>query len=167
MVNDLTDLGHTYPKVDILGSGGNINKLYRLADKRDKKQQRITVETLKDIHERICHLSLEERIRQYNLRFDRADVIVPASQVFLTIADLMDSTYIYVPTIGLSDGMIDNMLYKKLMKEQKKQGITTNEEHTNSIESDTATISANSSPQVSGAEHPEGASIIDSESGSC
>ena len=119
--DDLYSLAKKYPRIDILGSGGNINKLYRLVDNKDKKLQRMTVDSLKDINERICHLSLEERMKQYKLKYDRADVIVPACQVFLTIANLLNSQYIYVPTIGLSDGIIDDMLWKKIRKQTQKQ----------------------------------------------
>ena len=126
--NDLTQLSKEYANIDILGSGGNINKLYRLVDNRDKKLQRMPVAALKDIHERMCNLSLEERVKQYKLKYDRADVIVPASYVFLTIAGLLNTKYIYVPTIGLSDGIIDDMIYKKLRKKAEKLNVETNEE---------------------------------------
>lgn len=113
---DLMDLATKYPNTDILGSGGNINKLYRLVENKDKKQQRMAVGSLREIHDRMSNLSVEERVRQFNLKYDRADVIVPASHVFLNIADIMSSQYIYVPTIGLSDGIIDDMLSKKIRK---------------------------------------------------
>ena len=117
--DDLTEMKKKYSSIDILGSGGNINKLYRLVENRDKKQQRMTVDALKDINARISHLTLEERVRLYNLKYDRADVIVPASHVFLFIADLLDSRYIYVPTIGLPDGIIDDMIYRRLRKKSE------------------------------------------------
>lgn len=111
--NDLVELGGKYHNIDILGSGGNINKLYRLVENKDKKSQRMTVESLNDIYEKIRGLSVEERVKQFNLKYDRADVIVPASHIFLYIAQIMSSQYIYVPTIGLSDGIIDDMILKK------------------------------------------------------
>ena len=123
--DDMYDLAQKYPRIDILGSGGNINKLYRLVENKDKKLQRMTVDALKDINDRICHLSLEERVKQYKLKYDRADVIVPACQVFLAIANILNSRYIYVPTIGLSDGIIDDMVNKKMRKRNEKQGICT------------------------------------------
>ena len=119
--DDLSDLAQKYPRVDILGSGGNINKLYRLVENKDKKLQRMTVDALKDINDCIRHLSLEERVKQYKLKYDRADVIVPACQVFLTIANILNSRYIYVPTIGLSDGIIDDMINKKMVNKNEKQ----------------------------------------------
>ena len=136
--DDMFDIAQKYPGVDILGSGGNINKLYRLVDNKDKKLQRMTVESLKEINDRICHLSLEERVKQYKLKYDRADVIVPASHVFLTIADILSSRYIYVPTIGLSDGIIDDMVNKKIWKQNEKK--TTDTEKTIEVGTDQETV---------------------------
>ncbi len=106
---DMAELALSYPQTNLIGSGGNINKLYRLAEKKDKKQLRMTVTTLRQLHESLKGLSVEERMAQFNLKPDRADVIVPAGEIFLTIADLMQATYIYVPVIGLSDGIIDSL----------------------------------------------------------
>lgn len=97
------------PVINIIGSGGNINKLYRLIDKKDKKRKRVPVTSLKTIYDRLAPLTPEERQELYNLKPDRADVIVPASEIFLTIADTIRSEYIYVPEIGLSDGIIDSL----------------------------------------------------------
>ena len=136
--DDMCDIAQKYPGVDILGSGGNINKLYRLVDNKDKKLQRMTVDALKDINDRISHLSLEERVKQYKLKYDRADVIVPASHVFLSIADILGSQYIYVPTIGLSDGIIDDMVNKKIRKRNEK--ISTNTDNAIDVETDHETV---------------------------
>ena len=106
---DMAELAQSYPQTNIIGSGGNINKLYRLATKKDKKQLRITVATLQQLHELLKALSVEERMEKFSLKPDRADVIVPAGDIFLTIAGLIGATYIYVPVIGLSDGIIDNL----------------------------------------------------------
>lgn len=106
---DMAELALSYPQTNLIGSGGNINKLYRLAEKKDKKQLRMTVTTLRQLHESLKGLSVEERMTQFNLKPDRADVIVPAGEIFLSIADLMQATYIYVPVIGLSDGIIDSL----------------------------------------------------------
>lgn len=116
MEDDLIGLAAEHPSVNILGSGGNINKLYRMVDNKDKKNQRMSVESLSAIYEQIRNMSLEERVQHYNLKYDRADVIVPASHIFLFIAKIMGSQFIYVPTVGLSDGIIDDMLNKKIAK---------------------------------------------------
>ena len=98
----------------------------------------MTVDALKDINDRISHLSLEERVKQYKLKYDRADVIVPASHVFLSIADILGSQYIYVPTIGLSDGIIDDMVNKKIRKRNEK--ISTNTDNAIDVETDHETV---------------------------
>ena len=106
---DMKTLSENYLGTNIIGSGGNINKLYRLAEKTDKKRQRISVTVLKSLYEKLKLLSFEERMQVFNLKPDRADVIVPASEIFLTIAEILHSEYIYVPVIGLADGIIDGL----------------------------------------------------------
>lgn len=106
---DMAELALSYPGTNIIGSGGNINKLYRLAEKKDKKQLRMQVTVLRSLYDDLQNLSVEERIEKYNLKTDRADVIVPAGNIFLTIADIIGANYIYVPVIGLSDGIIDSI----------------------------------------------------------
>lgn len=107
--NDMQELAASYEKTNIIGSGGNINKLYKLVDKKDKRKQRITVDTLKKLHEELKALSVEERMEKYQLKPDRADVIVPAGDIFLNIAEWIHATHIYVPVIGLADGIIDEL----------------------------------------------------------
>lgn len=116
--NDMQKLAASYEKTNIIGSGGNINKLYKLADKKDKRKQRITVDTLKKLHEELKALSVEERMEKYQLKPDRADVIVPAGDIFLNIAEWIHATHIYVPVIGLADGIIDE-LYVQHKQEQE------------------------------------------------
>ena len=113
---DMATLAQSYPGTNIIGSGGNINKLYRLAEKKDKKQLRITVPTLRELYDDLQSLSVDERMEKYSLKADRADVIVPAGNIFLTIADIIGAEYIYVPVIGVADGIIDG-LYARISKE--------------------------------------------------
>lgn len=114
---DMAALAQSYPGTNIIGSGGNINKLYRLAEKKDKKQLRITVPTLRALHEDLKSLSVDERMEKYSLKADRADVIVPAGGIFLTIANIIGAEYIYVPVIGVADGIIDG-LYARIRQEE-------------------------------------------------
>ncbi|MBV3866305.1 Ppx/GppA family phosphatase [Phocaeicola coprocola] len=107
--NDLAELAKSYPQTNIIGSGGNINKLYRLADKKNKKKMTMQVSVLQELHTRLKALSLEERMEQFGMKPDRADVIIPASEIFLTIANIIGASYIHVPVIGLSDGIIDEL----------------------------------------------------------
>ena len=106
---DLAALAQSYPGINIVGSGGNINKLYRLTEQKDKRLGRMTVDTLRGLHEQLSALSVEERMAKFDLKPDRADVIVPASHIFLLVAGLVSAEYIYVPVIGLSDGIIDEI----------------------------------------------------------
>lgn len=116
--NDMQELAASYEKTNIIGSGGNINKLYKLADKKDKRKQRITIDTLKKLHEELKALSVEERMEKYQLKPDRADVIVPAGNIFLNIAEWIHATYIYVPVIGLADGIIDELYLQHKQKQE-------------------------------------------------
>ena len=107
--NDQAELAKSYPQTNIIGSGGNINKLYRLADKKNKKKMTMQVSVLQELHTRLKALSLEERMEQFGMKPDRADVIIPAGEIFLTIANIIGASYIHVPVIGLSDGIIDEL----------------------------------------------------------
>lgn len=112
--SDLEDLAASYPGISIVGSGGNINKLYKLVERRDKRYSRMSVSSLKSIHERLKAMSVSQRMEEFELKADRADVIVPAGDIFLTIAEVTGASYIYVPVIGLSDGIIDELYRKHL-----------------------------------------------------
>lgn len=113
---DMKDLAVSYPGISIIGSGGNINKLFKLVERRDKRYPRITVASLKALYEKLEPMTVAQRMEEYSLKEDRADVIVPAGNIFLTIAEITGATYIYVPVIGLSDGIIDS-LYTKHQQE--------------------------------------------------
>lgn len=110
--SDLSDtclsLGRKYPDITLVGSGGNINKLYKLAGGNKKKE--ISVVALQGIYEDLLPLSVEERMVRYSMRPDRADVIIPAAKIFLTIARLTGAKNILVPVIGVADGIIDGMM---------------------------------------------------------
>ena len=108
---DLIGLAAEYAPISIIGSGGNINKLFRLAD---KKASLLPVESLREIYEALQALPAEQRIEQYKLKPDRADVIVPAAEIFLEVATNVKATGIIVPTIGLSDGIIDSLYTQKM-----------------------------------------------------
>ena len=120
MENDLRQSIEGLSSIDIIGSGGNINKLYRLASLSDneKAEKRLSIQSLKLIYEELLPLTPEERMSIYNLKQDRADVIVPAAEVFLKISEITNANFIYVPVIGLSDGIIDE-LYTEDMNKQK------------------------------------------------
>ena len=110
--NDLVKLSEEYAPINIIGSGGNINKLFRLAEKKDKKNGFLPLESLREMYEALKAIPAEERIKQFKLKPDRADVIVPAAAIFIEVATQMKAQGIMVPTIGLSDGIIDSLYTK-------------------------------------------------------
>ena len=112
--SDLEDLTASYPGINIVGSGDNINKLYRMVERRDKRYPRMSTSSLQVLHDRLKAMSVRQRMEEYELKADRADVIVPAGEIFLTIAAITGAPYIYVPVIGLSDGIIDGLYTKHL-----------------------------------------------------
>lgn len=109
MKKEVAEAVKEYPVVNIIGSGGNINKLYRLVETKDKEKKRIPIESLKKTFDQLEPLTPEERMETFNLKADRADVIVPAGKIFLTLADTLHAQYVYVPEIGLADGIIDSL----------------------------------------------------------
>lgn len=92
----------------IVGSGGNINKLARLASNVGVKHY-LSVDNLKRLYSQMASISVEERMVQYDLSESRADVIVPAAQIFIMVAHLTMASDIIVPNVGLVDGMICRM----------------------------------------------------------
>lgn len=106
---DLSRLTASYQDIVLIGSGGNINKLYRLASKHDKKKERLPVATVEKLHNQLSKLSVEQRMDTYGLKPDRADVIVPAAELFLRIARSVRAETILVPTFGLADGIIHDL----------------------------------------------------------
>ena len=108
-----------YPGLIIIGSGGNINKLYRLADEKDKEASTFSVDALRTLYESLKQYSSEERRKLFKLKPDRAEVIVPAAEIFLDVAKHAKSELIWVPTIGLADGIIDSLYTRNLEKSSK------------------------------------------------
>lgn len=96
-----------------IGSGGNINKIFSLSKKKDGKP--LSLDLLKDYYKELSNFSLNERIRIYKMKDDRADVIVPALQIYVNIMRWADIEEIYVPKIGLADGLIQS-LYEEMRK---------------------------------------------------
>lgn len=96
----------------VFATGGNINKLHKLLDK--ELIDPILVQELQEVHEVLLPMSVEERILRYQFKEDRADVIVPACEIYLFIAKYLACNEYFVPKIGLSDGMIYNLHQKQL-----------------------------------------------------
>lgn len=102
-----------YGPVVAIGSGGNINKIFSMSKKKEGKP--LTLEQLKDYYKEFSNFTVEERIHVYNLREDRADVIVPALQIYVNVMRWMDIGEIFVPKIGLADGLV-RALYSEIGK---------------------------------------------------
>ncbi|MDP4128685.1 MAG: exopolyphosphatase [Bacteroidota bacterium] len=94
-----------------IGSGGNINKVFSLSKRKDGKP--LTLELLKDYYKELNSFSVAERMHLYNLKEDRADVIVPALQIYVNVMRWIDAQEIFVPKIGLADGLIQ-ALYREI-----------------------------------------------------
>lgn len=97
-------------KVVAIGSGGNIIKIFQLA--RQKTGKPLTSKRLKEIYKLLDSFTYEERIKVMGLKPDRADVIIPASRIYTSVMKWGKVGKIYVPEIGLADGII-HVLYEK------------------------------------------------------
>lgn len=98
-----------------IGSGGNINKVYKLSERKDKKYLKLP--HLQNWHSQLSPLTVDERIEKFALKPDRADVIVPALEIYQFIMQAAQLDRIYVPQLGLADGMI-HYLYEGHRKKQ-------------------------------------------------
>lgn len=90
-----------------IGSGGNINKIFSLSKTKEGKP--LSKNILKDFYKEMKNMSVEERMAKYKLREDRADVIVPALEIFTRVLQWADINSILVPKISLADGLIHSI----------------------------------------------------------
>ena len=96
-----------YRKITQMGSGGNINKLFKLSKIKEGKP--LSLIKLNQIFLELESLTYEERILKFEMNPDRADVIIPAAKIYLKALEWSGGQKIYVPKFGLSDGMIKYM----------------------------------------------------------
>ncbi|MDR3652264.1 MAG: Ppx/GppA family phosphatase [Paludibacter sp.] len=113
---DLSELKVLYKINDIIGSGGNIIKLNSLA--KIRKNNKLSIVKLEELNDSLKALSIDERITNYKLKPDRADVITHAAGVYIDVANGIGASHIIVPTIGLADGII-HILYMKWKEKNK------------------------------------------------
>lgn len=99
-----------------IGSGGNINKIFKMSGKKETKH--LSYEKLKNIYDMLCSYTYQERIERLDLKPDRADVIIPAAKIFLSVMKNADIEKVFVPQVGLSDGLVHQM-YDTYKKNQK------------------------------------------------
>ena len=107
----LKDATKEYSKLLAIGTGGNINKVFSLSKRKDGKT--LDLDLLKSYYKEFSSCTLEERIQLYQLREDRADVIVPALLIYTQVMKWASINEILVPKIGLVDGLIQH-LYEEL-----------------------------------------------------
>ena len=106
-----------YTKIDLIGSGGNINNIFKSSGKANGKP--LSFLYLSSYYQLLQSLTYEERITELNLNQDRADVIVPAARIYLSAMKWTRARRIYVPKIGLSDGIIKS-LYQESLEETSR-----------------------------------------------
>ncbi|MCC8187260.1 MAG: hypothetical protein LIP08_07065 [Bacteroides sp.] len=113
----LEEAYRTYAPLSIIASGGNINKAYKLIGKQGRDP--VNYIELRVLHEALQSMSYEERMLNYRLNAYRADVIVPALELYVTAARILKAEHIFVPKLGLVDGMIHH-LYTTRYKNREK-----------------------------------------------
>ncbi|MGX1024028.1 Ppx/GppA phosphatase family protein [Psychroflexus sp. MBR-150] len=97
----------SFSKIEMIGSGGNINHIFKASAKKTGKP--LSFFYLSSYYQLLKSLTYEERIAQLDMNQDRADVIVPATEIYLTAMKYSKARSIHVPKIGLSDGIIKSM----------------------------------------------------------
>lgn len=96
-----------HKEVVAIGSGGNINKIFSLSKKKEGKP--LHIDLLRDYFKEFESTPVAERISRYGLREDRADVIVPALQIYINVMRWANAEEIFIPKIGLADGLIQHL----------------------------------------------------------
>jgi exopolyphosphatase / guanosine-5'-triphosphate,3'-diphosphate pyrophosphatase len=104
-----------YHHVTAIGSGGNINKIFSISKRKEGKP--LPLELLRDYYKEFSIMSLPQRMSLYKLREDRADVIVPALLIYINVMRWADADEIFVPKIGLADGLIHTLYEELKLKE--------------------------------------------------
>jgi exopolyphosphatase/guanosine-5'-triphosphate,3'-diphosphate pyrophosphatase len=104
------NMAQSYKNLSGIGTGGNINKLFKMADGKDGSP--ITFTKLRELYSYLNSFSLKDRINVLGLNQDRADVIIPACEIYLTVMKWGGVKQIFVPRVGLVDGLIQLMIDK-------------------------------------------------------
>ena len=99
-----------------VGTGGNISKLFNMIPQ--KKESKASLQSLETMRNYINNFSLEERMNRLQLNADRADVIVPASDIYISVMKWAETNEIIVPDLGLKDGIL-NLVYETLVGEEE------------------------------------------------
>jgi len=112
----ITERTKGYDRISLIGSGGNINNIFKNSGKSNGKP--LSFLYLSSYYQLLNSLTYEERIWELNLNQDRADVIIPATKIYLSAMKWSGARSIYVPKIGLSDGIIKTLYNQKLRNEK-------------------------------------------------
>ena len=107
------DVSSRYKPEFAIGTGGNINKIIKLCCQNN--EMIMNVNLMRQLSETMSNMSVQERMIRWDLRSDRADVIVPASQIYLNVLEHVGISSIIVPKLGLADGLLYSM-FKKAME---------------------------------------------------
>lgn len=102
----------SYKNITGIGTGGNINKLFRLSGEKEGKP--MSFNKLKSLHHHLSSYSLKDRIQVLGLNNDRADVIIPAALIFITVMKSAGIKNIFVPKVGMVDGIIQLLIEENL-----------------------------------------------------
>ncbi|HNP17738.1 MAG TPA: phosphatase [Fulvivirga sp.] len=105
-------------KITAVGTGGNINKLFELGEKQ--KGEKMTITQLKEVQDFVRKMSIEDRINELQLNPDRADVIIPASEIYIAVMEWSKTRNIIVPEVGLKDGIMQHLYLRNTQKEKVK-----------------------------------------------
>ena len=108
---NMTRYAQEYGNITIIGSGGNINKLNKLA-RHSKNSKDLSLTELKRLYGMMQPLSIEEREISFSLKEDRADVIIPAAEIFIKACEYLQCNSIMVPNISLADSIVDGLIEK-------------------------------------------------------
>ncbi|MBM3403091.1 MAG: exopolyphosphatase [Bacteroidetes bacterium] len=106
----IKNMAQTYKNLSGIGTGGNINKLYKISEVKEGSP--LTFTKLRELYLYLTSFSLKDRINVLGLNQDRADVIIPASEIYLTVMKWGGVTQIFVPRVGLVDGIIQLLIDK-------------------------------------------------------
>ena len=101
-----------FEDINLIGTGGNINKLFKLSGKNQTKP--LSYMYVQAQYQKLNSMTYDERIANLGLNPDRADVIIPATRIYLNAMKWSGARQIYVPKIGLSDGIVKAMYYGKM-----------------------------------------------------
>ncbi|MET3113600.1 exopolyphosphatase/guanosine-5'-triphosphate,3'-diphosphate pyrophosphatase [Pedobacter sp. CG_S7] len=101
-----------YKNMAGIGTGGNINKLFKMS--REKEDMPLSLLKLKIMYNELNGYSLKERINILGLNPDRADVIIPAAEIYMTIMKWTGIKQIYIPRVGMADGIINLLIEENL-----------------------------------------------------